>query len=415
MAKLTYEQLKEAVEGDSPGLRATVELEPAGGPGDKVFPATYGVSDNAETKYSIEKRLIDGNEVDVVQLDSVASQANRMELSLLEAYDNGDVQFPVPYVDFSSIREEAGYEKLTVLEVPHRIFDAIFRDSLLDETLFRMSDIGREITEARPGSATAIYKYSPTSLLFGAWDSTGPKKLGSKFQRIIVSEISGYKALRGQSTASRIDPLGIKKNIGDKIRYEHKDRNKSWTFNKKDAALETSGKAIEIKKSSEINHGNIAPSIESRAGGVSIEYALQISVMSFPALRRLKFLIDCNGNEFKDRKASELIARTVIASLGLLALASQYELGYDLRSRCLLLPRTAPNIEILKRDKSFAPEQVEITPDSARQIFDSAKKEAEGHGLGWPEKEICLVPSEKFKQLILASGDMNASSDNSEE
>ena len=61
-------------------------------------------------------------------------------------------------------------------------------------------------------NATALFKVCPTGLVFGLWDSTGPKGgLGAKFQRALVSEIVGINAANGAKTASRIDPLNIAK------------------------------------------------------------------------------------------------------------------------------------------------------------------------------------------------------------
>ena len=86
-----------------------------------------------------------------VLLDSVASQANRAELALLEGWELSELDFPVPYVDFSQDDEVGDIGKLTVLEAPHRLADAIFRDSLLGGTLFRLSEVGRAVTDAQPG------------------------------------------------------------------------------------------------------------------------------------------------------------------------------------------------------------------------------------------------------------------------
>ena len=99
----------------------------------------------------------DGDTVSTtVLLDSVASQANRAELALLEGRERDELVFPVPYVDFTDDGDITDYEKLTVLEAPHRLADAIFRDSLLDGTLFRLSDVGRAITDATPRNATDL-------------------------------------------------------------------------------------------------------------------------------------------------------------------------------------------------------------------------------------------------------------------
>lgn len=75
MAKLTIDDLKSAVAGSAAAIRLTVRLQPAGGPGSKVFPPTHsgGV-------YAWERRRIRKDEVvPTVLLDSVQSQANRME------------------------------------------------------------------------------------------------------------------------------------------------------------------------------------------------------------------------------------------------------------------------------------------------------------------------------------------------
>jgi len=79
---LTLDVVEEAVTGKAAAFRRIVRLQPAGGPGAKVFPPTYEGG-----KYVTEKRRINGEIVDCVLLDSVQSQANRMELALKEALD----------------------------------------------------------------------------------------------------------------------------------------------------------------------------------------------------------------------------------------------------------------------------------------------------------------------------------------
>ena len=178
MAKLTVERLRTAVAGDAVAVRSCLTLQPAGGEGDKVFPPTYMLEGNATHQYAVEERHVEGTDntlTTTVLLDSVASQANRAELALLEGWVQEKLVFPVPYVDFSENQDLTDYEKLTVLEAPHRLADAIFRDSLVDGTLFRLSDVGLAITNASPRNATDLFRCAPTCLLFGMWDSTGPK------------------------------------------------------------------------------------------------------------------------------------------------------------------------------------------------------------------------------------------------
>ena len=89
---LTHDLLKGLVEGDAVAIRGIAKLEPAGGPEDKVFPPTHSVrgkkdddlwrmrpDDRRGIKYAFEKRRIKGVNVDCVLIDSVQSQANRME------------------------------------------------------------------------------------------------------------------------------------------------------------------------------------------------------------------------------------------------------------------------------------------------------------------------------------------------
>ena len=234
MSLLTFERLRDAVAGDAVALRSRMTLQPGGGEGDKIFPPSYAVEGSAEHKYAEEKRRVgDGGKTSTtVLLDSVASQANRAEMALLEGWERDELAFPVPYVDFSEDGGATDYDKLTVLDAPHRLADAIFRDSLLDGTLFRLSDVGQAITDATPRNATDLFRYSPTSLLFGMWDSTGPKGgLGSKFQRAYVSEIVGFDAEFGTKVGGRVDPLQIEREAASRKIYEHQDRIKSgpWT------------------------------------------------------------------------------------------------------------------------------------------------------------------------------------------
>ena len=402
MTLLTFERLREAVAGDAVALRSRTTLQPAGGDGDKVFPPSYSVA-RAEHKYAVEERQVGANaEPSVtVLLDSVASQANRAEEALLEGWERGELVFPVPYVDFSTSGDLVDYEKLTVLEAPHRLADAIFRDSLLEGTLFRLSDVGRAITNATPRNATALFRHSPTALLFGMWDSTGPKGgLGSKFQRAYVSEIVGFDARVGKKVGSRIDPLQIEKVAPEHKVFNSKDPIDVWTDDSEAAEKDKKGNPVpasrgsdsgEAGQPSKINHGNITPSIDADAGGVTISKALQTTVISFAALRRLRF------KGFN--RDAETAARTAIAALGVAAIAYQHELDYDLRSRCLLLRDHPPRIELVGRDGAAA-EIVGVDRTAASVIVSRASADAEAAGIAWVTPGVRLTPADKLMRLI---------------
>ncbi len=336
-----------------------------------------------------------------VLLDSVASQANRAELALLEGWDAGDLEFPVPYVDFSTENGEFDdIGRLTVLEAPHRLADAIFRDSLLNGTLFRLSEVGRAITDAQPRNATALFRYAPTALLFGQWDSTGPKGgLGSKFQRAYVSEIVGHDVQIGRKVGSRLDPLQIEREAA--VAYEHKDPEQRWTLDEAEAVMQKGKPKVAggDGRPSEINHGNIAPSIDASAGGVTISAAVQTTVISLAALRRLRF----TGHD----RSAETAARSAVAALGVAAVVFQHEIDHDLRSRCLLIPQHSPQIELVGRDGS-APEVVDIDRDSASQILREAAQASSGLGLAWKNAHVKLQPAPKLLELLRRSREVSA-------
>src|SRR5688572_21572214 len=96
--KLDLTTLQQAVNGSAAAFRCRRKLQPAGGAGDTVFPPTF-----AGAVYAVEQRRVPGkpDSVTCVVLDTVQSQANRMEQALQEALDDGRIRIPVLKVDFS--------------------------------------------------------------------------------------------------------------------------------------------------------------------------------------------------------------------------------------------------------------------------------------------------------------------------
>src|SRR5690606_35774055 len=241
------EQLKQFVVGDAVAIRGTATLEPAGGSGDKIFPPTHAVDDKKKpepgAKYAFEDRRIGGQNVRCVLLASVQDQANRMEEALQTPWGEKKIALPVVSGVFSSVAPEVG--RVTSLTAPHRIADALLRDSLLDGNLFRLSDIGKSFTDASTRNATALFKVCPTGLVFGLWDSTGPKGgLGAKFQRALVSEIVGINVAIGVKSASRIDPVTTGKL--DHPLYKVTDRNEMWTADPEKAEKNDRGESVKV-------------------------------------------------------------------------------------------------------------------------------------------------------------------------
>lgn len=396
---LSLEELKKFVEGDAVAIRGVATLEPAGGPGDKVFPPTHSVDDKRPepgAKYAFESRRIGGRDVTCVLIDSVQSQANRMEEALQGLWDEEKITLPIVSVDFSAIAPELG--RVTSLTAPHRIADALLRDSLLDGQFFRLSDIGTSFTNASTKDATALFKVCPTGLIFGLWDSTGPKGgLGAKFQRALVSEIVGINAAKGSKTSSRIDPLNIAKDAA--VIYKAANRDDMWTANPDEAEKDKDGKPIKVGseqkagKPSAVLHGNIAPSIDSVGGGVTIDEARHTVVLSVASLRRLGFTTG----------ATE--ARTALAALGLLAVLASESRGHDLRSRCLLVPKkgSALKLEAVGRDGETTP--LELNLGEAIALYEAAVAALPGKlKFGKAGEALAeLTPSPKLADLVKKS------------
>jgi CRISPR-associated protein Csb1 len=455
-SKLNFERLRTAVQ-TGVAARSRVALQPAGGEGTKVFPPTY-----AGAVYATEKRRLPGygDPVDCVLLDSVQSQANRLEEALQQAIDSGRLKekqkagekeevcllLPVVEVDFTGFWDEGKTKKhptkpnadltgdlrllepvgkVTSLQAPHRIVDAILRDSVVVEDgidngkSFRSkaekdeSSYGKRLRRISAQNATALFELCPTALLLGMWDSTGPKGgLGAKFERAMVSEVVGINAVAGVRSSSRIDPLAIQLEAGP-VYVAKDDDPATWTLDSTRAKIEGEeplkvGKKKDGKPS-EINHGNIKPDLKDKTGqpfhgGVTIKSAEQTIVLSFPALRRLNFPID----KLPERKTQEDVnnaARTVLAALGLCAAALAAENGLDLRSRCLLWPTEPLKWELLGKPGEKE-EGIALEAEDAIKLLKEAIDAAKAIGLPWREQPLQLVPSDELVKLVVKSQEL---------
>ena len=109
--KITLEEFRKLLESDVVAIRGRAVLEPAGGPGDKVFPPSHSVEKDEKrvgAKYAFEMRRRDGNDVTCVLLDSVQSQANRMEEALQALWTEKKLTLPVIEVDLSTAAPDVG-------------------------------------------------------------------------------------------------------------------------------------------------------------------------------------------------------------------------------------------------------------------------------------------------------------------
>ena len=395
---LTVASLIDAI-ADHAAFRRIRRLQPAGGVGDKLFPPTYpppaGARRDAPPQHVFERRHVNGDVVCCVLIDSVQSQANRLEEALLAAAERGGIRLPYVTVDFSGADLDP-LKRITSLDAPHRVYDAILRDSLLHGKPFMQSLAGRRLAAAKPADATALLESSPTALLFGAWHSQGEGGgLGAKFPRTLVSEIMGIDTpvdeisnqrtgevevrTAGKRTGSRIDPLGVLRKV------EVFKGGSGWSPDQEQAG--TRAKKV---RPSEINHGNIAPTVQPL--GVTCAYAEHRAVITLAGLRRLRFGSDARNEA----------GRALIAALGLAALAEQDASGYALRSRCDLVCDGPAPLELVRADGST--ETVDLDREQARVLYGNTYARAESAGFRF--ESISLKPQDKLVEIVRRSREL---------
>lgn len=393
-----FDRLSRAVQEDA-ALRRVRRMQPAGGTGDKLFPPTYpGARNTDPARHVFERRRVGGSDVLCVLIDSVQSQANRLEEALREAKESGELAFPAIAVDFSK-SDVSDIGRITTLDAPHRVFDAIIRDSELSGKPFGDTNEGRRLVAANSHRARALYEISPTALVFGAWNSTGQGGgLGAKFPRCVVSEIVGVGVAvesdartgqtdvpSGKRTGSRVDPLGIRSGVAV---FKTED---GWS-------LDPPKKAKDAKsvRPSEVNHSNIAPTVDSL--GVSVDHVLHTFVLSFAALRRLRF-----PEGTASTPEADVAGRTALAALALASGLAQDRAGYFLRSRCDLVPEAAASaaFEIVRADGTTEPLAVDLA--SVRDVLRAAVARAAAAGLKWRDTDIVLTPQPKLVGLVVKS------------
>lgn len=179
---LTDEQLNGLADDlDGPvALHLRQPLVPVEGAGSVIFPPTYADSpgNQRDFGYNIDE-LSDGTKI--AMIDSVGSQANRMETVFLPA-PSGKPENPlaslVPQIDITYGNDE---KSVSILEAGHRLGDAIIRST-------ELKDKAHEAFEAflDNGNVAPLAKLAPTSLVFGVWDS---RDTLAKLPRIIQSTI----------------------------------------------------------------------------------------------------------------------------------------------------------------------------------------------------------------------------------
>ena len=348
------------------GLSITRKLQPLGHSGDTVSPPTFAQAEGDEKgpRYVWSERRIGDETVKTCLLDSPASQANRIEESLLELVRSGKLTLPLHRMDVPNIGE------LTDLELPHRTYDAaIGTAKLTDGTEWKKSKVAKQIREASRKNATALLEHSPLILVLGGWDShsgTAANAWQGRHEKAVWSKIVAVDAFRMNRPGGRLDPMGLpssdKVDLGD-----------------------------ESRKLVDQGLGVVPPSMDKFPRlSITMRHAEQRSVISFGVFRKIGF-----GGKGKDE-----VARDFLAALGILGLTALHRDGGHLRSECDLVCEQTDGWQIRRDD---APDEglSGVTVECALKIVKEALARFPSSGLPFRTEPIHLNVHEN---LVAAMG-----------
>lgn len=309
-------------------------LMPVEGTDGVLFPATFAAGDNFPGGYNIDS---DPNGTNVCLIDSVGSQANRIEpIFAKEKYAGLIPQIAV----------KAGDKLVSILEAGHRAGDAIVRCSDLQK------DLHDAFLAVLNGDAAPMAKIAPTSLVFGVWDSRDTQ---AKLPRVVASTIRAFNVRQLRRSAQYAPPVD----------YSELD-----VFSEEDKA-----KAEGDTKNPLAKRGFVHVPASASHGGVIADGGIRRdATLGLAALRLL-------GARTPDMT---LALRRYILGLALTAF-THHPSGY-LRQGCLL---------VLDPDRSKDREFVEVYPTGKRDsvtiahddALEFAKAAAKEFGLD-PKREI---------------------------
>ena len=374
MSPSLYEALAAAAEHASAiTLRANLIPAAALPEDDKFFvlPPTY-----AEIGHLASPIRDDGTH-EYILIESTQSWANRLE----ELLDR-------PEVGVGALSVLAAGRTLTVNALPHRVFDALLRDSEQAGQAFRATALGKSITEARADNATALLQSAPGTLLFGAWDSFAGAKMGAaKWPAAMSGQIMGFDALQTQKAGIRIDPMNIAKDAVTGFKSE--SRAEGWTTDEAKAQKSANGKPVPLEKASEIGHGHILATLATKGAWVSrIELR---SSLSLTRLRRYHFPV---GNVVTPQ--ADAAARTYLAALGLWLMHTRLMAGLELRAGAEL---DATKADFLLRTPLQVDTVLTVTAETSSAALEQALAAAKSAGFQFVDATQ-FTASARLEKLI---------------
>lgn len=286
-------------------LVLTETLEPALGADAEIFPPTFAQDGTAKPyPYNIDELRTDlpaaaarnGAIVNTCLVDSIGSQANRMEICFKDKrYARLVPQITVVAKD----------QKANLLDVGHRIADAAVRFSELEPEA-RTAIVALQ----NNGNALPLARLAPTSLVFGFWDSRDTQYKSGRILSSVIRATNVSYVTRSAQYAAKLNA---------KLMFEEKEY--AELGKGKDNALSALGLQDAPATGT---HGGV------RVFG-TITRRTQINLVGLRALA----VTDDNGEV---NEAETLKLRRYV--LGLALVAARAQNGYNLREGCLLV-RTA--------------------------------------------------------------------------
>lgn len=371
MSTITLQHLLDACSpGGASVLTSVTPLEPAAGPHASVAPAKFleGKGRTAKPVFAYERRFWDGEAVTAVLIDSKQSQSNRLEAAVSAAIaDQDPVLARTPRIE---LRFEDG-QVYSDIDLPHRAFDGQIRAGTINGEPATAAQEYRELRNATVADARPLLERSPITLLLGGWDASRKTHAG-RYRSLLVGEIIGILSDQGRDPevnqskrgGARIDPLGARIQLDQAEREAIADVQKSELSDK--AYTNSYGKG---GKSSSLGLGGIPPSLE-QLGGVTCRAIIRSHVLSFAALRALRF--DSPTSE------GDVACRALLAALALNGLArSDAELL--LRANCDLVEAGPAVVTLDKRygqKENFEPLSIEQAQELLSAAIDNAVQAA---------------------------------------
>ncbi|MGH9224437.1 MAG: type I-G CRISPR-associated RAMP protein Csb1/Cas7g [Acidimicrobiales bacterium] len=392
MAKSFSADLLVAACGDlseDAGITIRTDLEPIGGPGSPVKPAVY-----AGGLYQLDRRWeqVDGRSeaVDVVVIDNVPSQANRLEAALELLRSRAGL--PEMVLDLSGIGALPPHlpKSLSSFQFPHRQADAYLRDSLLDGAPFAKTKVGKALLAASALEPSSLLEWFPQALVFGFWQShLGKKQSQAKLARSWCSEIAGF---RPATTETRVlglkgDPLNL--SVDEPAEYNPDDLLEGWAI-VEGAKKAGGGKAKE--RLSELGHGQVPVKVsEAAPAGISFARIEQRSTLSLAGLRRV----------WAGPEEANAAARALLASIGVSAHVTAFGRSFSLRSGCELRQRSTTWTWLgVAGDELIDPPTIDEAVALVRECAERAEAAGLPTGSKWSVEPLRLEPAPALANAI---------------